>query len=592
MAMDSRAGQMAWVVLAVILALEPLAAQARPEAQSVDFSADAVMEHVRVLCRDIGVRRASTADARKAAEYIAQNLTDLGVTVHRRALGEVELPAVAVGPVRFFTASRRWFSDDNLWVEFQPASPSGQKALLIMAHYDTVAYSPGAADNAAAVGIALELARTLSVQAPARPVIVAFTAAEEQRLAGARALRTALSQDIGLAVSLDLIGAPGTLTINGASSLIGSAWLRYLARVAEGADVTIAAPVPHRVISRHLPQIERSDHGVFTRAGIPAVHLYTRPDGAVYLPYHTAFDTEARLDRASVLAAGRMVTGLARAGSAFPQPSGDQGIWLPGTTVTVPAWLLWLLALALIAAIGHTLLALGRARPGQRGPGLVLVMASYSASWIFTWLVLWLHGRLVAHPMPWVHAPAIDVLAAVLLSGACFAMLLTALARRYSPVGENRYLLAALAMYLAVGALLLIVRTPELACIPLAMAGLSSLLPRVRTGLALLVLYALALVPLTWPLDPDFLREAVYNGFFRREIPLALVLAVCVAPASFAAVYVVRRLSPMPYPRVRLCALIAVIVIAAAIILTREPSCTGQAFDAYNLTCELPGLGG
>lgn len=53
-------------------------------------------------------------------------------------------------------------------------------AILISAHYDTVVYSPGASDNGAMVGVALEMMRALANRDPLEfPVIFLFDDAEE-----------------------------------------------------------------------------------------------------------------------------------------------------------------------------------------------------------------------------------------------------------------------------------------------------------------------------------------------------------------------------------------------------------------------------
>ncbi len=52
--------------------------------------------------------------------------------------------------------------------------------LLVSAHYDSVAYSPGASDNAAAVATCLEVIRVLSLSDPLPyPVIFLFDDGEE-----------------------------------------------------------------------------------------------------------------------------------------------------------------------------------------------------------------------------------------------------------------------------------------------------------------------------------------------------------------------------------------------------------------------------
>src|SRR5262249_50452690 len=144
-------------------------------------------------------------------------------------------------------------------------------------------------------GILLEVARALAVRPPARPVLLAFTASEEDGLAGARGLVDRLPDRIGLAVALDLVGAAPT-ALNGLSSLIGRDWLAWIARGRRTAGVPLAAPWPHRIISRHFPQIERSDHGPFTARGVPAFHLYGRGPDRIYSPYHQGWDDPSHLD--------------------------------------------------------------------------------------------------------------------------------------------------------------------------------------------------------------------------------------------------------------------------------------------------------
>ena len=158
-------------------------------------------------------------------------------------------------------------------------SPAAQRAAayveaqLVMAHYDTVPTSPGGVDNAGAVAVVLELARVLVADPPRTPVMLVFTANEEVGLAGAEALAAQRGDEVAFAIALDLIGGSGELSLNGASRLIGRTELAWLASAADRAGVVVRAPLPHRVVSRAWPQAERSDHGPFTRRGIPACHF-------------------------------------------------------------------------------------------------------------------------------------------------------------------------------------------------------------------------------------------------------------------------------------------------------------------------------
>ena len=92
------------------------------------------------------------------------------------------------------------------------------KTLLVMAHYDTVAGSPGAVDNAAGVAVVLELARVLAAEPPPQPVMLVFTAAEEIGLVGAEALAAEYADRTSFAIALDLIGGDGELVVNGVAS--------------------------------------------------------------------------------------------------------------------------------------------------------------------------------------------------------------------------------------------------------------------------------------------------------------------------------------------------------------------------------------
>lgn len=84
-------------------------------------------------------------------------------------------------------SSALWYSElTNVVVRLPGASAS---AVLISAHYDSVAYSPGASDNGAAVVTVLELLRELVSTADPLPytLVVVFDDAEESGLLGIHA---------------------------------------------------------------------------------------------------------------------------------------------------------------------------------------------------------------------------------------------------------------------------------------------------------------------------------------------------------------------------------------------------------------------
>jgi hypothetical protein len=484
-----------------------------------------VLVHVGSLTT-LGPRPGDSDQARQAARYIEATLARSGVTAERLPVGVVDVPAITVLGIAYRRAHRVETTDPDLLVRFGPLPPSG-KALLVMAHYDTVPTSPGAVDNAAAVGVLLELARVLAARPPPIPVILVFTANEEIGLVGAEALAARIGDDIGLAIALDLIGGSGALSLNGASDLIGAPEMRWLARAADRAGVIVRAPLAHRVVSRWWPQAERSDHGAFTRRGIRAFHLYDRgQDGEwIDLAYHREGDVLARVDRESVDEVGRLLRALV----VEPLPeAGQPGFWMPVLANTVIArWILIALELALVVLALASLFA-------QRGPltrgglGLLAGLGCYGGAVVAT-VVL---ERVVAgaHVAPWLHAPRSFALAfALVIAGSCG--LLTRLVRRMRPwVGELRYLALSCALLVAIGTTIVAIGAAELAWIWLVPAAITAIAPRL--GRARIVGVLATLLPVVLVLTPNQLREAAWNGFLPTGVPLTVWLALFGLPVG------------------------------------------------------------
>ena len=226
----------------VLLAI--LAAACAPDGRGPGIDTDRALGHVAVLAAH--PRPGDSAGSRAAADYIRAQVPGL----EELRVGSVMLPEITVMGATYRTAHRIDTTDPDLVIRFGPPG----KALLVMAHYDTVLVSPGAVDNAAAVAVLIELARVLRETPPAIPVMLAFTANEEIGLVGAEALAEQRGKEVELAIALDLIGGSGDLSLNGASELIGRAEMGWLASAADRAGVVVRAPLPHRVVSRWWPQ--------------------------------------------------------------------------------------------------------------------------------------------------------------------------------------------------------------------------------------------------------------------------------------------------------------------------------------------------
>lgn len=138
-------------------------------------------------------------------DYLAGRLTALGLP-----------PAVQAG---LTTESRSWGGQswivggrvENL-VGVLPGKDRAAPALALMAHYDSVPASPGAADDATGVAVILDVVRALKARGtPERDVIVILTDGEEAGLLGARLFfaEHPLRKRIGLLINLESRGGGG-----------------------------------------------------------------------------------------------------------------------------------------------------------------------------------------------------------------------------------------------------------------------------------------------------------------------------------------------------------------------------------------------
>jgi hypothetical protein len=455
--------------------------------------------------------------------------------------------------------------------------------VLVMAHTDSVADTPGAVDNAASVAILLELARVLQADERPHPVILAATACEENGLAGARALADALPEEVGFAVSLDLVGSPGLLTLNGLGPNVGTSAMDRLVRAARTSSVTIDAPFTHRVVSRLVPQIERSDHGVFAARGVPSVHLYHRGSiERIYLPYHGPLDAISEVDPSSIADAAAFVRALALDPAALPDEP-DVPATIVGGAVVVPnrvAFGVELAALLFVVASLHRL----RRRPrgvGRQLRGLALALLAWFVACSIVAAIEWLAADVAGHPQPWIHAPGRFIVAEVLAAGCLFAALLGAGASQ--PIDSRWTLPTAIVIAAVPGAALLWFGIVELAWLPLFGASALAVLAWVRTPTQRWLALAIALLPAWIMLQPGLLREASQHHFLPSTWLLAPLLATVLLPAFLAVTdaLVATRMSG----RARAIALVLALVSALAML--GRPPCDRASFREHGLACEI-----
>jgi Zn-dependent M28 family amino/carboxypeptidase len=150
---------------------------------------------------------------------------------------------------------------------------TGDRVLVLIAHHDAVPGSPGANDNAAAVGILLALRERLTGRvARGWRVRLLFTAAEELGYLGARAWVQAMPlAGIEGVLSLELCGIGDSLAIWDAAE--EGPFLHRLTGALDG--LGLRRDESYHLVGR-IP-VFGSDHRAFAAAGIPAYGLTIVP---------------------------------------------------------------------------------------------------------------------------------------------------------------------------------------------------------------------------------------------------------------------------------------------------------------------------
>ena len=290
---------------------------------------ETLLSHLGTL---IGERHPVTAPAalRRTEAYLAEQFTRLGLDISThpfKALG---------GTYRNVIAEKRGRA---------PFPP-----LIIAAHYDTVEASPGADDNASALAVLLEVARSLRGVPLARSVRFIAFCLEEENLLGSLAYASSLqaaNEEICGAIVMECVGyarseegsqqKPSTgrgaswrdwggrvqkmlvavPTVGDFLGIVGNAASAHLVKVVEAAanqtvpDLkTVSLVVPGN--GELLPDTRRSDHAAFWHYGYPAVML---TDTANFRNphYHRPTDTLETLNLAFMEQVVRAVAAAAMA---------------------------------------------------------------------------------------------------------------------------------------------------------------------------------------------------------------------------------------------------------------------------------------
>jgi len=282
--------------------------------------------------------------------------------------------------------------------------PGQGKAIVLMAHLDSVPAGPGAADDGAGVAALLESIRALKAdpRVGGHPVLALFTDGEEDGLLGAAAfVRDARwREQVGVAVNVEARGNRGPSLLFQTSPGNGALVDLYARNVKYPATSSL-----YGEIYKFLPN--DTDMTPFLKAGLTGYNFAFVGNVA---QYHTPLDRIEGLDPASLQSQGDAVLGLTRGlkSADFAHlKSGDaidldiMGWWLPRLDAgwALPLSLLIFAVIALAAWVRRegVPLSVGAALM----PPLLLLSAGV-AGFILQAIVAWISGHAdpaYAHPL-------------------------------------------------------------------------------------------------------------------------------------------------------------------------------------------------
>jgi hypothetical protein len=275
-------------------------------------------------------------DANRVREYLIGQLRELGGEVH------VEEGIGAIEAGRSHSAGRV----HNIVATFPGQNNS--RAIMVVAHYDSVPEGPGAADDGAGVIAILEAVRAVRAMTPiSNDLVVLFTDGEEAGVLGAQAFTGShpdLADRVGLMVNLEARGSSGPGLMFETSNDNG-ALIREFARAAPSPMATSLMAAVYKLLPND------TDFTPLKAAGLNGLNFAFLE---TYQSYHTRLDTPANLDPRSVQHVGANVLGVIRHFGNLPLPlTRERDLvyfnWFGTVLWVYPIWLAW--AVGLLAPI-------------------------------------------------------------------------------------------------------------------------------------------------------------------------------------------------------------------------------------------------
>lgn len=349
-------------------------APAGPDAPATAFSAARALVDIGEISR--APHPLGSADHARVRDYVLARMTALGLSPTIQASQALE--ARSFGGDRYVVGG----PVENL-VGVLPGRERALPALALMAHYDSVPASPGAADDATGVAAVLETVRAIKASGvPERDIIILITDGEEAGLLGARAFfaEHPLRKRIGLLINLEARGNGGRANMFQTGPDNGA----IIAAFAK----TASAPISNSLavfLYENMPN--DTDFSVSKEAGLSGLNFAFI---GRQFDYHSPTATLANLDQGSVQHIGDQTLAATRrfvAAGGLPgkAPDAVYSQTFGDHILAYPAWGGWLLWLATAAALGAALRGIrstGEAWPWRgmaRGAGAAVLLLTGAA---------------------------------------------------------------------------------------------------------------------------------------------------------------------------------------------------------------------
>ena len=352
-----------------------------PSAPAEVFSAGRAVQHLSGIADK--PHPVGSAAHNAVQEYLLKQLSDAGLEAQVQT-------AVAIGkhvgdPLKVITVQN---------VVGRLRGTAGGKAVLLIAHYDSMMESFGASDNGVSLASLLETLRALKTGPPLKnDVIFLFTDGEEEGMMGARAFATEhrWMEDVGIALNFDARGNTGPVFMFETSENNG--WL--IDQFAKASPYPVAHSLSYELYEL-LPN--DTDLTLFKRAGLPGLN-FANIDGIEH--YHSPFDVLQVVDQDTMQHRGSYVLALTRqfGNQDLSQPRQRNEVYfdLFGSFL-VHYSNVWVFPLTLLLfALFVTVVVIGARHNKLTIPGMVVgfvsllvsLLAASLLSWLL-WKVMWM----------------------------------------------------------------------------------------------------------------------------------------------------------------------------------------------------------